>query len=121
MADDEEAGGDGAGSVAGDADARDAAGGGAGDAAKAKNPKRRKKHEAGVALGAAIAGFEQAVFRKLPPPHEVVAQSRHHGPVAAADGTMFTLLMPGDPPRVADDATQSIKSPAESESAQLPE
>ena len=62
----------------------------------AQKPKKRKKHQAGVALGAAIAGFEQAVFRKLPPPHEVVSESRHDGPVAAADGTMFTLVIPGD-------------------------
>ena len=70
--------------------------GGGGGGGSAKKPKRRKKHQAGVALGAAIVGFEHAVFRKLPPPHEVVAKARHDGPVAAADGTIFTLVIPGD-------------------------
>ena len=88
-------------------DDRADAGHDAGDAAKVKKPKRRKKHEAGAALGAAIAGFEQAVFRKLPPPHEIVAQERHRGPVAAADGTMFTLVMPGDAPPEEDHAKPS--------------
>jgi hypothetical protein len=57
--------------------------------------KRKKKRQAGAAIGAAIVGFEQAVFRKLPPPLEVVVQSRHDGPVAA-DGTMYTIALPGD-------------------------
>ena len=77
---------------------------------EAQKPKRRKRHQVGVALGAAIAGFEQAVFRSLPPPHEVVAKAKHDGPVAAADGTMFTLVMPTDP-TPDDDSEPAAKQP----------
>ena len=74
------------------------------ETAKTPKPKpKRRKREAGVALGAAIVGFEQAVFRTLPPPHEVVAKARHDGPVAAADGTLFTIVMPDDSAEATDE------------------
>ena len=73
-----------------------------GTAPENPKPKRRKKHQGGVAVGAAVVGFEQAVFRTLPPPLEVVARNKHDGPIAAADGTLFNVVLPGDEPTNAD-------------------
>ena len=56
-----------------------------------KSP-RRKKREAGVAIGAAMVGFEQAVFRRLPPPEQVVREHRPNSPVPSQDGEFLITL-----------------------------
>jgi hypothetical protein len=63
--------------------------------------KRKKGGGAGAAIGAAIVGFEQAVFRKLPPPHEMVHDARPDEPVPTGDGR-FLINLPDAPAQPAD-------------------
>jgi hypothetical protein len=62
------------------------------DGPKAERPRRSFGKIGGAAIGSAMAGVDGAVFRNLPPPHEVVAQSRYRGPVATGDGKAIIVL-----------------------------
>ena len=64
---------------------------------QAVEPRRWMPKLGGASVGAAMVGFEAAVFRTIPPPIEVVENSRHDGPMVTGDGTMLTITMP-DPP-----------------------
>ena len=64
---------------------------------QAAEPRRWMPKLGGASVGAAMVGFEAAVFRTIPPPIEVVEQNRHDGPMVTGDGRMFTVTLP-DPP-----------------------
>ena len=57
-------------------------------------PRRWMPKVGGASIGAAMVGFEAAVFRTIPPPIEVVEQNRHDGPMVTRDGTTLTITMP---------------------------
>ena len=57
-------------------------------------PKR--KQPLGQTIGGVLFGFEQQVFRNVPPPHELVHHARPDDPVPAGDGTFVTLELPVD-------------------------
>ena len=59
-----------------------------------KRRKPKKKFEAGVSIGAAMAGLEQAVFRTMPPIEEVVAHARHDDQVPTGDGGFVVIEIP---------------------------
>jgi hypothetical protein len=65
-------------------------------------PKRRRKGSIGQSIGGVLFGFEQQVFRNVPPPHELVHQARPDAPVPAGDGGFMTIELPGLPEAVAD-------------------
>lgn len=50
----------------------------------------------GQSIGGVLFGFEQQVWRNVPPPEEVVHHARPDGPVAAADGSTIEIRMPDD-------------------------
>ena len=58
-------------------------------------PKR--KPPIGQSIGGVLFGFEQQVFRNIPPPHELVHRARPDNPVPAGDGGLVTIELPGDP------------------------
>lgn len=58
--------------------------------------KRKKGPTAAQTMGGIIFGFEQQVWRTAPPPQELVEHARPDKPVAAPDGSRFTILMPDD-------------------------
>lgn len=59
-----------------------------------KQPKR--KQPLGESIGGVLFGFEQAVFRNQPPPHELVHHARPDDPVPAADGGYLAIDIPSD-------------------------
>ncbi len=61
---------------------------------ESKHPK--KKQPLGQSIGGVLFGFEQAVFRNQPPPHELVHHARPDDPVPAADGGFLAIDIPGD-------------------------
>jgi effector-binding domain-containing protein len=56
----------------------------------------KRRQPLGQTIGGVLFGFEQQVFRNAPPPHELVHHARPDASVAAGDGTMLTIGMPGD-------------------------
>jgi hypothetical protein len=68
--------------------------------------KKRKK-PAGGTIGAIIVGFDQQVFRTLPPPHELVVKSTPQRGQSGQDPGL-TIVFPGD--EAVDDA-QSTPEP----------
>jgi hypothetical protein len=50
----------------------------------------------GQSIGGVLFGFEQQVWRNVPPPEELVHHARPDGPVAAADGSTIEIRMPDD-------------------------
>jgi hypothetical protein len=65
-------------------------------------PRTRKRGQSlGQSIGGVLFGFEQQVWRNIPPPHELVHHARPDDPVPAGDGGFMTLEMPeplGPPP-----------------------
>ena len=55
----------------------------------------KKPKSVGTAIGAAVVGFEHAVFRTTPPAHEVVVHARHDDPVPTGDGRFVIISVPG--------------------------
>lgn len=58
--------------------------------------KRRKGRPIGETLGGIIVGFDQQIFRTLPPPHELVQKGAPVRGVTADDGGTFDLVFPDD-------------------------
>ena len=56
---------------------------------------RRRKESVGQTIGGVLFGFEQQVLRTMPPPHELVHHARPDAPVAAGDGSLIHIGMPG--------------------------
>ena len=57
---------------------------------------RRKRQSMSQSIGGVLFGFEQQVWRNVPPPEELVHHARPDGPVASADGSTVEIRMPDD-------------------------
>ncbi|HYO44553.1 MAG TPA: GyrI-like domain-containing protein [Candidatus Limnocylindrales bacterium] len=58
-------------------------------------PRPRKRAPSmGQSIGGVLFGFEQQVWRNVPPPHELVHHARADDPLPAGDGGFMTLQMP---------------------------
>lgn len=68
-------------------------------------PRPRKRGQSmAQSVGGVLFGFEQQVWRNIPPPHELVHHARPDDPLPAGDGGFMTLEMPdplGPPPAAA--------------------
>lgn len=58
--------------------------------------KRRKGRPIGETLGGIIVGFDQQIFRTLPPPHELVQKGAPVRSLTGEDGGTFELVFPDD-------------------------
>ena len=79
-------------------------------------PRRRRKGSMGQSIGGVLFGFEQQVFRNVPPPHELVHQARPDAPVPAGDGGFMTIELPGAPEAL-DDPPDPAAEPGEADRA----
>jgi hypothetical protein len=66
-----------------------------GEASGAARPPKRRKESVGQTIGGVLFGFEQQVLRTMPPPQELVHHARPDAPVAAGDGSLIHISMPG--------------------------
>jgi aldose 1-epimerase len=57
---------------------------------------KRKRQSTGQAIGAIIAGFDQQVFRTMPPAQELVAKGKRLAPVPAEGGGTLTVAFGDD-------------------------
>lgn len=57
---------------------------------------KKRRQPLGQSIGGVLFGFEQQVFRNVPPPHELVHHARPDAAVPAGDGTMLTIGLPDD-------------------------
>jgi hypothetical protein len=57
---------------------------------------RKRRDSIGQTIGGVLFGFEQQVLRTTPPPQELVHHARPDLPVAAGDGTLVMISLPGD-------------------------
>jgi len=76
-------------------------------------------------IGGVLFGFEQQVWRNVPPPEEVVHHARPDGPVAASDGSTYEIRMPepgeaGAEPADAADAEESTAEPTDAAESSSP-
>lgn len=55
---------------------------------------RTRKGSVGQSIGGVLFGFEQQVWRNVPPPHELVHHARPDDPVPAGDGTFLSIALP---------------------------
>jgi hypothetical protein len=55
---------------------------------------RRRSQSIGQSIGGVLFGFEQQVWRNIPPPHELVHHARSDDPLPAADGGFVTFELP---------------------------
>ncbi|MGK2851498.1 MAG: hypothetical protein ACSLFN_11370 [Candidatus Limnocylindrales bacterium] len=58
--------------------------------------KRRKGRPIGETLGGIIVGFDQQIFRTLPPPHELVQKGAPVRGISGDDGGTFELVFPDE-------------------------
>ncbi len=56
---------------------------------------RQRKRPSGGTIGAIIVGFDQQIFRTLPPPHELVVKSTPQRGVAGRDPDL-EVVFPDD-------------------------
>lgn len=55
---------------------------------------RKKRLSVSQTVGGALLGFEQQVFRTVPPAEELVHHARPDAAIAGADGELLTLELP---------------------------
>jgi hypothetical protein len=72
---------------------------------------KRKRGGTGAAIGGILAGFDQLVFRNLPPAHELVHHARPDDPVPARDGGLVTVLLPELPVNTENDEEEDRAAP----------
>jgi len=58
--------------------------------------KRRKGRPVGETIGGIIVGFDQQIFRTMPPAQELVAKARPVRGTSGEDGSAFEVVFPGD-------------------------
>jgi hypothetical protein len=58
---------------------------------------RKRRKPAGGTIGAIIVGFDQQIFRTLPPPHELVVKSTPQRGQSGQDPEL-TVVFPDDEP-----------------------
>lgn len=71
---------------------------------------RKRRQPLGQTIGGVLFGFEQQVFRNVPPPHELVHHARPDDPIPAGDGSFLTIELPPEP--VDEDADEDVVPPA---------
>lgn len=59
-------------------------------------PRKRKGRSIGETLGGMIVGFDQQIFRTLPPPHELVQKGAPVRGLTGEDGTGLEVVFPDD-------------------------
>jgi len=61
---------------------------------------KKKKHggAAGQTIGSILVGFDQQVFRNLPPAHELVQKSRLVRGLSGQDGELEVVFPDDEPP-----------------------
>ncbi len=55
---------------------------------------RKKRQSAGTTIGGILVGFDQQVFRTVPPAVESVHHARPDDPVPTKDGGLVVILLP---------------------------
>lgn len=59
-------------------------------------PRKKKGRPIGETLGGMIVGFDQQIFRTLPPPHELVQKGAPVGGLTGEDGGDLEVVFPDD-------------------------
>ena len=58
--------------------------------------KRKKRRPVGETIGGIIVGFDQQIFRTMPPVQELIAKAKPVRTVSGQDGGDFEVVFPGD-------------------------
>jgi hypothetical protein len=58
--------------------------------------KRKKRRPVGETIGGIIVGFDQQIFRTLPPPHELILKARPVRGLTGQDGDDLVVIIPAD-------------------------
>ena len=72
--------------------------------------KRKKRRPVGETIGGIIVGFDQQIFRTMPPLQELVAKAKPVRTVSGQDGGEFEVVFPGD-----GDETSPVAAPVDGE------
>ena len=73
--------------------------------------KRRKGRPIGETLGGIIVGFDQQIFRTLPPPHELVQKGAPVRGLTGDDGGTFEVVFPDDEAELDDETADPADEP----------
>jgi hypothetical protein len=80
-------------------------------------PRQKRRPVTGT-LGGIIVGFDQQIFRTMPPPHELNLKGRPVRGLSGQDGSELRLIFPDDAPSP---SATSPSEPAPSEPESDPE
>ena len=73
--------------------------------------KRRRGRPIGETLGGIIVGFDQQIFRTLPPPHELVQKGAPARGLTGDDGGTFEVVFPDDEAELDDETADPADEP----------
>ena len=60
-------------------------------------PRKKKRRPVGETIGGIIVGFDQQIFRTMPPPHELILKGRPVRGLSGQDGSKLVVVFPDDP------------------------
>jgi hypothetical protein len=60
------------------------------------NGKRRKRRPVGETIGGIIVGFDQQIFRAVPPVQELIAKGQPVRGLSGEGGSKLDVVFPGD-------------------------
>ena len=72
--------------------------------------KRKKRRPVGETIGGIIVGFDQQIFRTLPPPHELILKGQPVRGLSGQDGSDLVVVIPAgaeSPSRTAPSAPEA--------------
>ena len=82
--------------------------------------KRKKRRPVGETIGGIIVGFDQQIFRTMPPAHELILKGQPVRGLSGQDGGKLQVIFPDD--ALSPSATSpSLPAPAEPEPEPEPE
>ena len=58
--------------------------------------KRKKRRPVGETIGGIIVGFDQQIFRTLPPAHELILKGQPVRGLSGHDGSDLVVIIPAD-------------------------
>ncbi len=58
--------------------------------------KRKKRRPVGETIGGIIVGFDQQIFRTMPPVQELIVKGQPVRGLSGEDGSEFQVVFPGD-------------------------
>ena len=58
--------------------------------------KRKKRRPVGETIGGIIVGFDQQIFRTLPPAHELILKGQPVRGLSGQDGSELRVIFPDD-------------------------